>query len=238
MKLCSIFGLVVTSGLHFSTVDGSPITVELPIRPSQILNITSAFSGIRERPNLRLGTGCRCFLYFLLSARHTENIIETSTFNFKAPDSCSNNELLTTMPVIDPIHLSIRHSTLSLDMAKTPKGDLNPLEVEALLHIVLRGIHTSLDEPVQRTTWFQDPSNPNGPHFAVTPQILLRELTWREVTIVVQALLDYYHNQASCPQIAFLIHDAEKGAMGSGGLIIKKPPPRPPRTISTTWRRT
>ena len=180
MKLFSIFGLVMTSGFHFSTVECSPITVELPIRPSQILNITSASSGIRERPNLRLGTGY-------------------------------------------PIHLSIPHSTLSLDLkVETSKGALNPLEVEALLHIVLRDIHTSLDEPVKKTTWFQDPSNPNGPHFAIAPQILRRQLTWRKVTIVVEALLDYYHNQAFWLQIAFLIHDDEKGAMGSGGLIFRE----------------
>ena len=71
------------------------------------------------------------------------------------------------------------------------------------------------------TIWLRDPDNKDGPGFAVAPPLYPRGITWGEVFYVAESLLEYYqkeHEDKPWPQLAFLTHDAKRGALGSGVL--------------------
>lgn len=103
-----------------------------------------------------------------------------------------------------------------LEMDTTLKY-LQKLEVAELLHVVaIRVAHDyHPDAPVAKRTWFRDPTNQNGPRFAIAPSLLLRKLLWRDVIYIVEALKEFYQRYP-CKEIAFLIHDTKRGALGSG----------------------
>ena len=103
-----------------------------------------------------------------------------------------------------------------LEMDTTPKY-LNCLEVAALLHLVTTKVahDNHPDTPVAKRTWIRDPSKPSGPWFAIAPSLLLRKLLWRDVLHIVEALKQFYQGQP-CKELAFLIHDSKRGALGSG----------------------
>lgn len=127
--------------------------------------------------------------------------------------------MLLTLILEDPIIWPVGHTTMSLHMQTTPEGNLQSSEVVALLHLVTRAAYAhSPTTIVARTLQFRNPSNPNGPRFAIVPQLLLRDLTWRHVSKIVEALLEYYREQRIYPQLAFQIHDSARGIMGSGML--------------------
>lgn len=103
-----------------------------------------------------------------------------------------------------------------LEMDTTLKY-MDKLEVAALLHLVTTKVAHDyhLDTPVAKRTWIRDPSKPSGSWFAIAPSLLLRKLLWRDVISLVEALKEYYQQQP-CKELAFLIHDTKRGALGSG----------------------
>lgn len=103
----------------------------------------------------------------------------------------------------------------------TPKGDLNPSEVKALLAYVAAKAEKTPKDAIVGTIWLRDPAIKDGPGFAVVSSLYLRVFTWRDVFYMAGSLLEYYqkeHKDELWPQLAFLTHDSKRGALGSGVL--------------------
>jgi hypothetical protein len=102
-------------------------------------------------------------------------------------------------------------------MDPKPKAYLDPLETTTLLNQVTEhSNHNPKTTPVGTTFRYQNPSDPGGPRFQIRPAVYLNELTWGDVAVIAEALLGFYERYEMWLEMAFLIEDTERAAIGSG----------------------
>lgn len=102
-------------------------------------------------------------------------------------------------------------------MDPKPEAYLDPLETTTLLNQVTEhSNHNPKTTPVGTTFRYQNPSDPGGPRFQIRPAVYLNELTWGDVAVIAEALLGFYERYEMWLEMAFLIEDTERAAIGSG----------------------
>lgn len=110
---------------------------------------------------------------------------------------------------------------MKLKMAAEPEGYLLDSEVISLLRAVTRAAYAHpANAPLTKPIAFRDPSRRDGPRVMLAPPELHRELTWKAVYKVAEALLEFYRTKEkhAWPQLDFLIDDSQKGTVGIGNL--------------------
>ena len=66
--------------------------------------------------------------------------------------------------------------------------------------------------------WYPSKADLIGPHFGVLPAPFLVQLTWGDVLAILRGLDKMYLSNKIWAEIAFLIDDSERDALGSGVL--------------------
>ena len=110
---------------------------------------------------------------------------------------------------------------MTLKMATEPEGYLPDSEVISLLRSVTRAAYAHpASVPLTRTIQFRDFSKKDGPMFTLSPPLIHRELTWKSVYKVAEALLEFYQTKErhAWPQLEFLVDDPKQGTVGVGVL--------------------
>lgn len=121
----------------------------------------------------------------------------------------------------DDITWPVGRTTMTLKMATEPEGYLPDSEVIALLRSVTRAAYAHpANAPLVKPIWFRDPTKRDSPIFTLAPPLLHRELTWKSVYKVAEALLEFYQTKErhAWPQLDFLIDDPKQGTVGTGVL--------------------